>query len=122
MGFAEDQIPQLHVLWNHKALSEPHNTKLIFREALGCSVLDFLLNAAHSNVRLLSRLDPIHQGWLHNQGSEGTMLNQTQVGTLKFLQKGGLMLLEQQGIAMRFTTKCIGNDISLARMIVIPMS
>ena len=76
MGFAENQIPQLHVLWNHKALSEPHNTKLIFGEALGCSVLDVFLDVAHSNIRLLGGLDSIHQGWLHHQGSEGTMLNQ----------------------------------------------
>ena len=46
------------------------------------------------------------------------MLNQTQVETLEFLQKGGLRLLEQQGMAMRFATKRIGNDICLARMIV----
>ena len=44
------------------------------------------------------------------------MLNQTQVETLKLLHKGGLTLTERQGIAMRFPTKRIGNDISLARM------
>ncbi|MBJ3415108.1 hypothetical protein JGB96_23540, partial [Salmonella enterica subsp. enterica serovar Derby] len=73
-----------------------HNTKLILREALGCSALDIFLDTVHSNIRLLSGLDPMHQGWLHNQGSKGTMLNQTQVETLKFLQKGRLKLLEQQ--------------------------
>ena len=75
MSFAEDQFPQLHVLWNHKALSESQNTKLVFREALGGSVLDVLLDVDHSLIRLLGGFDPIHQGWLHNQGSEETMLN-----------------------------------------------
>ena len=39
------------------------------------SVLDIFLDVVHPIIRLLSGLDPIHQGWLHNQGSEGSVLN-----------------------------------------------
>ena len=57
--------------------------------------LDILLDLANSSIRLLSRLDLIYQGWLHNQGSKRPVLNHTQVETLKVYKEGRLQFLEQ---------------------------
>ena len=108
MGFAENQLSQVHVLWNYKTLSEPHNTKLIFGEALGGSVLDVLLDVDHSLIRLLGGFDPIHQGWLHKQGSEETVLNYIQVEALEFFKKQGLLLMEQCLVARGVSAHSFG--------------
>ena len=79
--------------------------------------LDILLDLVNSSIRLLSKLDLIHQGWVHNQGSTRLVLNHTQVETLKVYKEGRLQFLEQQCISKHLSTKCICNNISLAGMV-----
>jgi hypothetical protein len=63
MSLIHDLVVKLDVLWDHKAILEPHNSLRVLSEILGFTQCQPSSNVLHSNVRLLSGDDIFFDGW-----------------------------------------------------------
>jgi hypothetical protein len=63
MSLIHDLAAKLKVLWDHKAILEPHNSLRVLLETLCFTQLQPSSDVLHSDVRLLSGDDVFLNGW-----------------------------------------------------------
>ena len=93
VGFLQDQVLQLHLVWYADATFVPNNPVLVFGESRGLAQLHLPLDAFDACVSILCLLDVVHQGRSDFQMIQKSRGDQFQTELFEFLKQGWLPFL-----------------------------
>src|SRR4051812_30471472 len=118
MSFIKNDLPEI-ALWDHKTVLKEQSAFIIDMIALILqnALLDTNLRFLHHNIKKLSLVNLIFQGWRDFKICKESLQNILQIDLAENFTKFGLKRLQNQSIAICLFAQRVCNNISFSRSV-----